>query len=87
MWGEGEDDVEQGDYVAQMFSIEKGCFFEGTITTVGEFNINKLKLFVNEYPNGDDIIDNIEYNDVDVENEGGDTNGKGYAAAVWSNKD
>ena len=66
-------------------SSEKGSFFEGGLETIGEFDIKKLKFIINEYPNGEDIIDGIEYNGIDVENDGADTNGKGYSAHVWKN--
>ena len=75
----------QGDYVAQMFSSEKGTFFDGTIETTGDFDVKKLKIQINEYPNGEDIIDGVTYDGEEVDNEGGDTNGKGYSAHVWSN--
>jgi len=81
-----EDFGEEGDYTMQMYSSEKGTFFEGRFETVGEFDPKKLKVVITEYPNGEDTVTNVLYNDVDVENDGGDTNGKGYYAAVWSNK-
>jgi hypothetical protein len=84
-FGEPDEFSEQGDYVAQMYSSEKGTFFEGRFETVGEFDPKKLKFVINEYPNGEDIIDSVLYNDVDIENDGGDTNGKGYYASVWKN--
>ena len=80
---EGEDT--QGEYVAQMYSAEKGTFFEGVIETVGEFDPKKLKIYTLEYLNGDDTVQNIEYDGNEVENAGGDTNGKGYSFAVWKN--
>jgi hypothetical protein len=80
---EGEDT--QGDYVAQMYSAEKGTFFDGIIETVGDFNPKKLKIYTLEYLNGDDTVQNIEYDGVDIENAGGDTNGKGYSFHVWKN--
>jgi len=73
------------DYIAQMYSSEKGCFYEGVIETVGEFDPKKLKIFTTEYLNGEDTIDRIEYDGVEVDNMGGDTVGKGYYAAVWKN--
>jgi len=82
-FGEGYEYDDQGDYVMQMYSSEKGQFFEGIFETTGDFDINKIKFIVNEYPNGEDIIDGIMYNDIDIENDGGDTNGKGYSAHVW----
>ena len=45
-----------------------------------------LKFFINEYPNGEDIIDSVTYNDEELENSGGDTNGKGYYGHVWTNQ-
>lgn len=80
---EGEDT--QGDYVAQMYSSEKGTFFDGIIETVGEFDPKKLKIYTLEYLNGDDTVQNIEYDGKEVENTGGDTNGKGYSFHVWAN--
>ena len=80
---EGEDT--QGDYVAQMYSAEKGTFYEGIIETVGEFDPKKLKIYTLEYLNGDDTVQNIEYDGKEVENAGGDTNGKGYSFHVWTN--
>lgn len=81
-----EDEFEnQGDYVCQFYSSEKGTFFDGVIETVGEFDPNKLRVHINEFPNGEDIITSIEYDGNDVDNNGGDTNGKGYSAHFWSN--
>ena len=80
---EGEDT--QGDYVAQMYSAEKGTFFEGIIETVGSFDPKKLKIYTSEYLNGDDTVQNIEYDGNEVDNAGGDTNGKGYSFHVWKN--
>ena len=80
---EGEDT--QGDYVAQMYSAEKGTYYEGIIETVGEFDPKKLKIYTLEYLNGDDTVQNIEYDGKEVENAGGDTNGKGYSFHVWTN--
>lgn len=80
---EGED--KQGDYVAQMYSAEKGTFFEGIIETVGEFDPKKLKIYTSEYLNGDDTVQTIEYDGKEIDNGGGDTNGKGYSFSVWKN--
>lgn len=81
----GEELPDEGEYVCQLYSSEKGEFFDGIIETVGDFDVNKLMFVINEYPNGEDVIDGVEYNSVDVENNGGNTNGKGYSASVWSN--
>lgn len=72
-------------YIAQMYSSEKGGFFDGIIETVGDFDPKKLKIYCSEYDNGEETITSVEYDGVEVDNQGGDTNGKGYYAAVWSN--
>ena len=81
----GEELPDEGEYVCQLYSSEKGQFFDGIIETVGDFDPKKLKFMINEYPNGEDVIDGIEYDGVDVENQGGDSSGKGYSAHVWKN--
>ena len=68
-----------------MMSSEKGTFFEGRFETIGVFDPKKLKVIITEYPNGEDTVTSISYNDVEVDNDGGDTNGKGYYASVWEN--
>ena len=73
------------EYIAQLYSSEKGCFFDGIIETVGEFDPKKLVFYLSEYDNGEETITSIEYDGVEVENNGGDTNGKGYYASVWKN--
>ena len=80
-----EDEAPEGtEYIAQMYSSEKGTFFDGVIETVGEFDPKKLKVYTLEYLNGEDTVTSIEYDGVEVDNAGGDTNGKGYSAHVWS---
>ena len=81
-----EDYGEEGDFTLQFYSSEKGCFFDGLIETHGEFDPKKLKVIITEYPNGEDIVTSVEYDGVEVDNNGGDTNGKGYSAHLWSNK-
>jgi hypothetical protein len=80
-----EDFGEEGDYVVQFYSSEKGCFFDGIIDTHGDFDPKKLKVIVTEYPNGEDVVTSIEYDGVEIDNQGGDTNGKGYSAHLWKN--
>ena len=73
------------EYIAQLYSSEKGGFFDGIIETVGDFDIKKLKVYTTEFLNGEDTITSVEYDGVEVDNQGGDTNGKGYYASVWKN--
>ena len=77
------EEPEGTEYIAQLYSSEKGTFFDGTITTYGDFDVNKLTIVTTEYLNGEDTISNVEYDGVDIDNGGGDTNGKGYYASVW----
>jgi hypothetical protein len=79
-----EDEAPEGtEYIAQLYSSEKGQFFDGVIETVGEFDIKKIKVYTTEYLNGEDTVTSIEYDGVEIDNAGGDTNGKGYSAHVW----
>ena len=75
----------EAEYIAQMYSAEKGQFFDGRIETIGEFDPKKLKIHTTEYLNGEDTVTEVHYDGVEVENDGGDTNGKGYYASVWAN--
>jgi len=74
----GDRYPEKGRYICQAMSSEKGTFFEGVIETPGLFDENKLKFAVAEAPNGEDVIYAVEYNGEEVDNDGGDTTGKGY---------
>lgn len=78
-----DDDPEGVEYIAQLYSSEKGTFFDGIIETVGDFDPKKLKIYATEFLNGEDTITSVEYDGVEVDNQGGDTNGKGYYASVW----
>lgn len=83
--GVAEGTDEQPDYVLQFYSAEKGTFFEGIFTTTGPFDIKRLKVFTEEFPNGEDIVTDLQYDGESIENMGGDTNGKGYSVHMWSN--
>jgi len=74
---------EHDGYIAQLYSSEKGTFFDSVIETVGEFDVKKLKIYTTEFLNGEDTITSVEYDGVELDNAGGDTNGKGYYASVW----
>jgi hypothetical protein len=84
-WISGDVDTSESDYMLQFCSSEKGTFFEAIFTTNGRFDPTKLKVYSTEHLNGDDTIDNVEYNGESLENQGGDTNGKGYTVSIWSN--
>lgn len=78
-----DEEPEGTEYIAQLYSSEKGTFFDGTITTFGDFDVNKLTIVTTEYMNGEDTITEVEYDGQTIDNDGGDTNGKGYYASVW----
>lgn len=78
------DEYPEGtEYIAQLYSSEKGTFFEGIITTYGDFDPTKLTIVTTEFLNGEDTITSVEYDGEEVDNSGGDTNGKGYYCSVW----
>lgn len=81
---QGEPLVEP-DYVCQFWSAEKGTFFEGILSIDGDFDPAKLNFVTEEYPNGDDVITDVQYDGESIDNQGGDTNGKGYSVHFWSN--
>lgn len=56
-------------------SSEKGTFFEGDLPLTMPFNPGKIALVYDEI-DGNEIITGVKYNDEDIENWGGDTNGK-----------
>lgn len=69
-------------YVMYAMSVEKGTFFDGTITLTRPFDIAKIKIESTEYPNGDNIIHSVYYDGEEIDNEGGDTRGKSMNAYV-----
>jgi len=56
-------------------SNEKGTFFEGEIQLKTPFDIEKLELHYDEV-DGEEIVNSVYYNDEEIENYGGSTNGK-----------
>ena len=83
----GVSDYEAWDaeYILQFYSAEKGTMFEGYLTTKGKLDPTKLKIYTSEYANGDDTIANVTYDGEDIDNNGGDTTGKGYSVHLWEN--
>jgi hypothetical protein len=73
----------KGSYICQFQSSEKGTFFETVVETALPFNQNLLKFATEEAPNGEDLVYAVEYDGVELDNEGGDTNGKGYWAHFY----
>lgn len=62
-------------YYFKGWTSEKGNFFYADVS-IDKFEPEKLKLYATEI-DGDVIIDSVEYDGEELENEGGDTRGKG----------
>ena len=80
MWS----DVDVSPYYFQAISSEKGQFFDGRISLNERIDLSKIKFNITECPTGDDIIVGVMYgagddpdNWIDIDNDGGNTNGKG----------
>ena len=64
-------------------SVEKGTFYAGIVTLTRKIDLSKLQIFTTQYPNGDNLIEEIFYGDeVLIDNDGGDTTGKSFNAYV-----
>jgi hypothetical protein len=84
-WVNFPKDYPEVKYVFYGASIDKGCFGDYTLELPDdeEFDFMKLKWCQTETPNGEDFIELLSYGEQDLDNCGGDTNGKGMAACVW----
>lgn len=76
-------EVDESQDLVMCVSYEKGSFFEGDIETEEDFDITKLKIRIDgeigidEYYFGD-IVEGVYYDDEEVENYGGSTDGKSF---------
>ena len=81
-----EDGNRQEDghnYCMYAMSVEKGTFFDGILKLHKPIDIRKISISTTEYPNGDNIVDELHYEGADdIDNSGGDTNGKSMNAYV-----
>lgn len=89
-WGGGEEywvgSKPAGTVVFFGISNEKGTFFEGEIELKAPFDITKLELGYDEI-DGNDIINSVKYDDEQIDNWGGDTNGKSSEFGFYLIKD
>ena len=89
-WGGGEEYwigmKPVGTVVFLGVSSEKGTFFEGEIALKSPFDITKLELGYDEI-DGNDIINSVIYDGEQIDNWGGDTNGKGSEFGFYLVKD
>lgn len=69
------DEKDPGTVVFIGTSSEKGTFFEAELNLVAPFDPTKLTLIYDEV-DGNEIINRIEYDGEELDNFGGDTNGK-----------
>jgi hypothetical protein len=67
--------AKKGEVVFIGSSNEKGTFFEGEIELKAPFDIEKLVLNYDEV-DGEEIVNSVYYNDEEIENYGGSTDGK-----------
>lgn len=73
------------DYLFHGFSEEKGTFFNGIVSTNGEFNPYKLSFVITNTPVGYSIVSEVRYDGEFVENSlGPDTDGKGMTIEIIS---
>jgi hypothetical protein len=89
-WGGGEEYwigmKPVGTVVFFGISNEKGTFFEGELPLTMPFDISKLELGYDEI-DGNDIINNVKYDGEQIDNWGGDTNGKSSEFGFYLVKD
>jgi hypothetical protein len=72
-----DSDAFDQQYVFYAMSVEKGTFIECIVETDGKIDLTKLQFNGTDFPNGDELIVDIEYDGDLLDNDGVDTNGKG----------
>ena len=83
-----EETLWDSEYTFHGTSVEKGCFGEYIIKTQGDdLNISRLGFSLTLTPNEDTILELTAYDGQPVDNDGGETNGKGYYANVYARGD
>jgi hypothetical protein len=89
-WGGGEEYWigmnPVGTVVFFGVSNEKGTFFEAELPLTAPFDITKLELGYDEI-DGNDIVNSVKYDGEQIDNWGGDTNGKGSEFGFYLIKD
>ena len=84
-WSQIENKVPP--YVMEFNSVEKGTFFDITVTLTETFDIKKLQFVMDESLSGENFIVGVKYNEEELENWGGDTVGKGYFAQIFETQE
>ena len=75
-------ELKEAQYIITYESVEKGNFIECEFETE-DFDKNKLVFQLTEDWNGNDVITGVKYDGEEIDNDGGDSNGKGLYAHVW----
>lgn len=78
-------EIDQEQDIVMCVSYEKGTFFEGDLEIEEDFDITKLKVEIHCEVGTDqfevgDMLNRIYYNDEEIENWGGSTDGKSFEA-------
>lgn len=76
------DNQPKGTVVFFGYTSDKGTFFEADIDLTQPFDPEKLCITVDEF-DGNEIVTSVQYDEVDLCNNGGDTNGKGSDFAFY----
>lgn len=77
-WTEDPDYPQDGEtYVLESVSSEKGQFIHSVLEINEPIDFTKFKVYISESYDDETLVSDISYNDEPLENEGGDTNGKG----------
>lgn len=71
--------------IIECVSSEKGDFNDIIFSTQGKIDLSKLSISIVELPNGDSVIDHISYNDEILNDNGADTNNKGFSVSIFDN--
>ena len=78
------DKIQDKKYMVTYESVEKGTFFDATVKIDDKFDKASLTVFTAEdWRTGEDKIADITYNGKNLDNDGGDSTGKGIYAHVW----
>lgn len=76
----------ESHYMLQVYSSEKGKFFDGVIGTNEKFDPSKLRFVLKEYFNGDYIIEKVSYDNNVVELQDQDIISKGVSVNIWKSR-
>ncbi len=72
----GDSEAIDNNYMFYAMSVEKGIFFDGRFTTTGKVDLSKFRFDCTEYPNGDTLVSYVYYNNIELEDDGGDATSK-----------